>query len=121
MPFVRPDYARVRSDEYPIRLWTVAVFLFGALPVLRRRGIGRIVIGDEYDTTVRAHHRGIPHHAGLYDQSRYFDNALSRLYRRKNWPLTQFSILRPLSEMLIETVLARRYPHLQPKGRRAGT
>ena len=39
LPFVRSDHARVRSDEYPIRLWTVAVFLFGVLPVARARGI----------------------------------------------------------------------------------
>ena len=32
--FIRPDFDSVRSDEYPIRLWTVAVFLFGALATL---------------------------------------------------------------------------------------
>ncbi|MGD1969066.1 MAG: creatininase family protein, partial [Desulfobacterales bacterium] len=53
MPFIRQDFASVRSDEYPIRLWTVAVFLFGVLPLLRKRGIGRLLIGDEYDTSVR--------------------------------------------------------------------
>jgi len=47
LPLVRPDYHRIRADDYPIRLWTVAVFLFGALPVMRHRGIARIVIGDE--------------------------------------------------------------------------
>ena len=41
LPFIRSDFADVRSDDYPIRLWTVAVFLFGALPLLRKRGIGR--------------------------------------------------------------------------------
>jgi len=73
LPFIRPDFLNVRSDEYPIRLWTVAVFLFGAMPLLRKRGIGRLVIGDEFDTTRRARHQGIPHYDGLYDQSRYFD------------------------------------------------
>ena len=32
-------FDRVRADIYPLRLWTVAVFLFGALPLLRARGI----------------------------------------------------------------------------------
>jgi creatinine amidohydrolase/Fe(II)-dependent formamide hydrolase-like protein len=113
LPFVRPDFARLRSDEYPIRLWTVAVFLFGAIPVLRKRGISRLVIGDEYDTTRRLSHQGIPHYDGLYDQSRHFDNALSRFFRRKGWPLVQFSILRPLSELLIQKTLVERYPELQ--------
>lgn len=112
LPFVREDFGRVRSDEYPIRLWTVAVFLFGALPVLRTRGIGRVVVGDEFDTSRRVRHEGIPHYDGLYDQSRWFDDALTRFYRRKGWPLSQFSILRPLSELLIQKTLAERYPDL---------
>jgi creatinine amidohydrolase/Fe(II)-dependent formamide hydrolase-like protein len=111
-PFVRADFASVRSDEYPIRLWTVAVFLFGALPLLRRRGIGRLVIGDEHDTTVRLSYHGITHYDGLYDQSRWFDNALSSYFRRKGWKVSQFSVLRSASELLIEKVLAERYPDL---------
>jgi len=113
MPFVRQDFASIRSDEYAIRLWTVAVFLFGALPLLRRRGIGRLIIGDEYDTTRRTSFQGISHYDGLYDQSRYFDNALSRYYLRKGWGVSQFSVLRPLSEILIQKTLTERYPKLQ--------
>ncbi|MBI4719785.1 MAG: creatininase family protein [Chitinivibrionia bacterium] len=111
-PFIRQDFSSVRSDEYPIRLWTVAVFLFGALPLMRKRGIGRLVVGDEYDTTLRLSRDGITHHNGLYDQSRYFDNTLSRYYSRKRWGAAQFSILRPLSELLIERILVQRYPNL---------
>jgi len=113
MPFIRRDFHSVRSDEYPIRLWTVAVFLFGALPLVRRHGIGRILIGDEYDTTVRKSFQGIAHYDGLFDQSRYFDNTLSRYYMRKGWSISQFSILRPLSEILIQKILHERYPDLQ--------
>ena len=112
MPFIRQDFASVRSDEYPIRLWTVALFLFGALPLLRKRGVGRLVLGDEYDTTLRLSFRGILHYNGYYDQSRYFDNALSRYFANKRWRLSQFSILRPLSELLIQGILVSRYPHL---------
>ena len=112
LPCVRPDFLEVRADDYPIRLWTVAVFLFGALPLLRARGIGRLVIGDEFDTTRRATHRGIPHFDGLYDQSFYFDRALTRYFQRQGWGVQQFSILRPLSELLIQKILAARYPDL---------
>jgi len=111
-PFIRPDFHSVRADEYPIRLWTVAVFLFGAMPLLRKRGIGRLVIGDEYDTTRRAVHQGIPHYDGLYDQSRFFDRELSRYFQRKGYGVRQFSLLRPLSELLVQKTLARRYPDL---------
>ena len=113
MPFIRKNFADIRSDEYPIRLWTVAVFLFGALPVMRKRGIGRLLVGDEYDTTVNASHRGIRHFDGLYDQSIYFDRALSGYFLQKGWAISQFSILRPLSELLIEKILVERYPQLQ--------
>ena len=113
LPFIRKDFAQVRSVEYPIRLWTVAVFIFGALPLLLKRGVGRLVIGDEFDTTHRLSHKGITHYDGLFDQSRYFDNALTRYFYRKQWGISQFSILRPMSELLIENILAQRYPELQ--------
>ena len=113
MPFIRKDFDRVRSDEYPIRLWTVAVFLFGALPLMRKRGIGRLLIGDEFDTSVRKTTKGITHYDGLYDQSIYFDQAISRYFMRKGWAISQFSVLRPLSELLIQKILARRYPLFQ--------
>ena len=113
MPFIRKDFNNVRSDEYPIRLWTVAVFLFGVLPLMRKRGIGRLLIGDEFDTTVRKVYHGITHYDGLYDQSIFFDQALSRFFMRKGWAISQFSILRPLSELVIEKILALRYPQLQ--------
>jgi len=112
-PFIRKDYASLRADEYPIRLWTVAVFLFGALPLLRKRGIGRLMIGDEFDTSRRLSYQGITHYDGLYDQSRYFDNTLTRYFVNKGWGITQFSLLRYLSELLIEKILVERYPHLQ--------
>jgi creatinine amidohydrolase/Fe(II)-dependent formamide hydrolase-like protein len=113
LPFVRPDFAKLRSDEYPIRLWTVAVFVFGALPLLRKRGVSRLVIGDEFDTTVRRTYRGILHYDGLYDQSRFFDHTMTRYYQQKRWNIVQFSLLRPLSELAIQSTLATRYPEFQ--------
>lgn len=111
--FIREDFATFRADQYPIRLWTVAVFLFGVLPILRKRGIGRVVIGDEFDTTIRMTHEGIPHYNGLYDQSRYFDHAVTRYFLRKGWRVCQFSVLRPFSELLVEKSLVERFPELQ--------
>ncbi len=113
MPFIRKDFATVRSDEYPIRLWTVAVFLLGVLPLMRKRGISRLLIGDEFDTSVRKVHHGISHYDGLFDQSIFFDQGITNYFMRKGWAFSQFSILRPLSELLIEKILALRYPQLQ--------
>jgi hypothetical protein len=113
LPFVRADFARLRADKSPSRLWTVAVFLFGTLPLLKKRGVGRLVIGDEYDTTDRRIHAGLAHNNGVYDQSRYFDRYLTRYFQLKGWNVTQFSMLRSLSELLIEKVLVERYPQMQ--------
>ncbi|MFC1591193.1 hypothetical protein ACFL43_01580 [Thermodesulfobacteriota bacterium] len=113
LPFIRKDFSRVRADIYPVRLWTVAVFIFGVIPLMKKRGLGKLVIGDEYDTTRRRRHRGIPHYDGLYDQSIYFDSSMTTYFRKKGWGIHQLSLLRPLSEMLIEKILSERYPHLQ--------
>ena len=113
LPFIKENFANIRSDIYPIRLWTVAVFLFGVLPIARKKGLGNILIGNEYDTTVLGNLNGIRHYNSLYDQSKYFDNALTRYYQAKNWHIKQFSILRSLSELLIMKVLIKRYPELQ--------
>jgi uncharacterized NAD-dependent epimerase/dehydratase family protein len=113
IPFIRQNFLDIRADDYAIRLWTVAVFLFGALPILRKRGIGLLLIGDEYDTTRRCKSYGIPHYDGLFDQSRYFDLAVSYYFSSKGWGIAQFSILRPLSELLVQKILIERYAELQ--------
>ncbi len=113
LPFIKENYANIRADIYPVRLWTVAIFLFGVLPITRKKRIGNILIGDEYDTTVKGNLNGITHYNGLFDQSKYFDNYLTRYYRSKSWDINQFSILRSLSEMLIMKILIKRYPELQ--------
>lgn len=112
LPFVRQDFGKLRADQYPIRLWTVAGFVFGALPVLRAHGVSKLIIGDEFDTSIRPTFQGLSHYGGLYDQSRYFDNALSRYFAKKGWGVAQFSVLRPLSEFLIQKMLTQRYPDL---------
>jgi hypothetical protein len=113
MPFIKENFQSIRADMYPIRLWTVAVFLFGTLPVVRKRKMGNILIGNEYDTTIKGNQNGITHYNSLYDQSKYFDNAMTRYYKRKGWDIFQYSIVRSLSELLILKVLVKRYPELQ--------
>jgi 7-cyano-7-deazaguanine synthase in queuosine biosynthesis len=113
MPFIRRDFRAVRADDYPLRLWTVALFLFGALPLAMSFNAGRIVIGDEYDATQKMSFRGVDHYNGYFDQSRYFDRTLSRYFRAKGWNISQFSLIRTLSELLIMKVLVKRYPRLQ--------
>jgi creatinine amidohydrolase/Fe(II)-dependent formamide hydrolase-like protein len=113
MPCIRKDFQTVRADIYPIRLWTVPVFVFGVLPLAQKVNARNIIIGNEYDTTIRSAFKGITHYHALFDQSRYFDNALTRYYTKKGWSFFQYSLLRSLSELLIVKILAKRYPELQ--------
>ncbi|MEZ5081929.1 MAG: creatininase family protein [Bacteroidales bacterium] len=113
LSFIRKDFNTIRADDYPIRLWTVAVFLFGVLPIMKKRGISRLLIGDEYDSSQKRSFNGITHYSGYYDQSKYFDEAMSRFYFKKGWAVSQFSILRPISELLIQKILTKRYPEIQ--------
>ncbi|MEZ5197560.1 MAG: creatininase family protein [Bacteroidales bacterium] len=113
LSFIRKDFNTIRADDYPIRLWTVAVFLFGVLPLMKKRGISRLLIGDEYDSTQKSNFKGITHYSGYYDQSNYFDEAMSRFYLKKGWAISQFSVLRPISELLIQKILTKRFPEIQ--------
>ena len=113
LKFIKPNYASIRADIYPVRLWTVSVFLFGVLPLALKKGLGNIIVGDEYDTTERKTTSGISHYGALYDQSKYFDNSLTRYYQKKGWQLFQYSMLSSMSELLIMKVLLKRYPNLQ--------
>jgi len=110
--FIRPDFQKLRADDYPLRLWTVAVFLFGALPLIRKRGLAHLVVGNEFDTSRYFDDGPLPHYDGLFDQSLWFDSALREYFKRKGWSVRVCSILRNLSESLVEKVLASRYPDL---------
>ncbi len=110
--FIRPDFQRLRCDDYPLRLWTVAVFLFGALPLLRKRGLSHLLVGNEFDTSRFILDAELPHYDGLFDQSLWFDRGLSEYFEKKGWSVRVCSILRNLSETLVENVLASRYPDL---------
>jgi hypothetical protein len=79
-----------------------------------RRGLGGLVVGNEYDTSLYGEYEGIPTYFCLYDQSRDFDFFLNDYLERKGWGVRMFSVLRPLSGLLIQKILARRYPHVLP-------
>lgn len=110
LPFVEPRWARHGLNGYPVRVWTLPVFLFAVLPLLHRRGVGALAVGNEYDTTIRGVQQGIAHRFCLYDQSRDFELELNAYLERKNWGFRVFSALRPCSGLLIQKQLCERYP-----------
>ncbi|MEZ4763664.1 MAG: hypothetical protein R3C26_10865 [Calditrichia bacterium] len=58
-------------------------------------------------------HEGIEHYSDCMTRAAFFDEALSQYFQQNGWGLQQFSVLRPLSEMLILKILVNRYPDLQ--------
>ena len=112
LKIIRRDFHRIRADIYPIRLFTIEVMAAAFLPILYQERIAHLVIGNEFDTTQYAPSHGVYHYHMVYDQSHDFDDYMTRYFRRKGFPIRQCSILRPLSELLIERILGRRYPHL---------
>ena len=105
---------RRRQEIYPIRLFFFEHYVFSCLPILYARGVGNVVLGNEYDdpSGLTYEFNGIRHYYAVYDQSQEFDVYMSRWFRRRGWGVRQWSAVRPLSGLIVERVLRRRYPQL---------
>jgi hypothetical protein len=113
MRIIRPDHRKVWSDTYPIRLCIFPVYVFMLLPVFRRRKIGNLLIGSELDDPrVSPFFKGIKHYFGVYDQTQEFDLRMEQWYMKRLPGMRQWSAVRPISGLIVERVLTRRYPQL---------
>ncbi len=113
MRIIRPDHRKVWSDTYPIRLCIFPVYVFLLLPVFVRRKIGNLLIGSELDDPRTAPlFKGIKHYFGVYDQTQDFDLRMEQWYLQRLPGMRQWSAVRPISGMIVERVLAKRYPEL---------
>jgi hypothetical protein len=110
---IRPDHRRIWNDTYPIRLCIFPVYIFLLLPLFAREGIGHLLIGSEFDDPRSPQsHKGIRHYYGVYDQHQDFDRRMGEWYRKRLPGLCQWSAVRPISGLLVERILLRRYPEL---------
>ena len=112
LPCVRPDFQRVAADVYPIQLFTFNSYQIAVAGLAMHEGIGTLLMGNEFDEGPWPEVKGVRHWYGIYDQSQEFDLALNAYYSRKGWGVRQTSLLRSLSSLLIEDLLASRYPDL---------
>lgn len=112
LPFVRPDFGRLRADIYPIQLFTFQVYVTSALLHARANGIPWLVLGSEYDEDRDPRFRGVCHHGAVMDQTQWYDRAWSEYFAAKGWPSRQFSLVRPLSGFQVQGLLGHRYPEL---------
>ncbi len=112
LPFVRKDFQRVEADVYPIQLFTFNSYQMAALALCRHERIGTLVMGNEFDEGPWPEVNGVRHYWGIYDQSQEFDGLASAYYASKGWGVAQTSLVRSASSLVIQDLLASRYPDL---------
>ena len=113
LPFIRSDHRRIRADTYPIRLCIFPFYVFGLMPIFVQKKIGNLLIGSELDDlrSPPVYH-GIPHYFGVYDQHQDYDIRMNEWYSNRVLGLSQWSAVRNISGLIVERILASRYPHL---------
>jgi len=113
MRIIRRDHRKVWLDTYPIRLCIFPVYVFLLLPFFVRRKIGNLLIGSELDDPrTSSLFKGIKHYFGVYDQTQDFDLRMEQWYAKRLPGMRQWSAVRPISGMIVERVLTKRYPEL---------
>lgn len=112
LPCVRPDFQRVAADVYPIQLFTFNSYQMGVAGLALHEGIGTMLMGNEFDEGPWPELKGVRHWHAIYDQSQEFDLVLNAYFAKKGWALRQTSLLRSLSSLVIQDLLATRYPEL---------
>jgi hypothetical protein len=108
---VKKNHRKIPGDTYPIRLCIFPVYLFQLLPVFLDRRIGNLLIGSEFDDPRGEWSiSGIQHYFGIYDQHQDFDIRMEKWYANRIPGMRQWSALRPVSGLIVERILTKRYP-----------
>ncbi len=103
-----------KTEVYPIQLFFFPFFIFSFLPVLSRYRVGNALMGNEYDdlTEVKPVFRGIRHYFAVYDQSQDFERYITGWFAKRGVNVRVWSAVRPITGLIVERILASRYPHL---------
>ncbi|MCE4606277.1 MAG: hypothetical protein F7B59_02980 [Desulfurococcales archaeon] len=110
----RNAYEKDRAEVYPVRLFFFEHYVFSFLPLIYKREIKNILLGNEYDDPSRTSYwyRGIRHYNAVYDQSQEFDKYMTNWFKERGFGFRQWSAVRPLSDLVVERILSDRYPSL---------
>lgn len=111
---LRVNYQTIHADTTPIRLFEGEVGALAALPVLWSRRRGHLVVPRRTDSLERRPSGAAVPAQLPFDQTRAFDDYVSRFYGRKGWGIQQWTMLRPASEIVVQRGLATRYADLFP-------
>ena len=112
---VRPNHRKIRADAYPIRSCIFPFYVVAALPLLVRRGVGNLLLGSEFhDTRTQPCRGGVRHYLGAYDQTQEFDLRMEEWYASCLPGMRQWSAVRPITGLVVERILTKRYPQMAP-------
>ncbi len=113
LKIIREDHRKIRADTYPIRLFIFGPYIFSMMPIFIKYGVGNILLGSEYDDPrTNYYFNGIKHYFGIYDQGVDFDVYNTEYFGKKGLKIRQWSIVRPITGLIVERILSKRYPHL---------
>jgi hypothetical protein len=114
LDFLRPNFQTIHADTTPLRVFEREVGVFSALPVLWARKVRHVVMAHPADLPDRRPPGGalLPLH--VFDQTRFFEDFITRFFARKGWAIQQWSPLRSASELILQRTLGTRYPELFP-------
>ncbi len=104
---------RKRADTYPIRLFIFPVYIFASLPIVTKHGIGNILMGNEFDDPREMPlFNGMKHYYGVFDQSSDFTGMMTEYFEKKGVPSRVWSAVYPISGLVVEEILVKRYHDL---------
>lgn len=108
-------YKKKKIEIYPIRLFFFEHYVFSFLPILYKRKVGNIILGNEYDDPTISYcfnGNGIRHYNAVIDQTQEFDKYMRSWFRERGFYFDQWSPVRPLTGLVVQRILAYRYPDL---------
>jgi len=111
MRIIRTNHRKIWADTYPIRLCIFPVYIFLLLPIFASQKIGNLLIGSEFDDPrFSSFYKGVKHYYGVYDQTQDFDLRMEEWYKKRMSGMRQWSAVRPISGLIVERILTKRYP-----------
>lgn len=110
LPVLDSAVVRKRADTYPVQLFIFPVYIFAALPMVIKEGIGNILMGNEFDDPRdMPDYQGMKHYYGIYDQSHVFMDTMSAYLKQKGISSRLWSSVYPISGIMVEEILLKRY------------
>ena len=113
LKIIKQEMIDIRSDDYPIQVFIFPLYIFLLLPLIKKYGIGNIIMGDEFDDPRGMEdYKGLKYYYGIFDQTYDFNHMLSIYFRDKGINSSVYSIVYPVTGYVEEKVLMNRYRDL---------